>query len=227
MIYLAQTQQVSKGFEIQLELDSILNSMNTLAAVVLLIIGCIALIWGWRFYKIFVFVAGALIGAYAGGIIAEFTQQAISTDLNYPLILAIVLGTLFAFMAIPYVRFAMFALAGLAGGYALFLMGSAFHNGEFKQYFALGGFIVCGLVSLAFFEVIVVTATSFLGAGAIITGILYFFKDSQFYSNLSMNYRWLIPLILALIAILGMLIQMKLLPEEGIKRPKSNKKAQE
>ena len=219
MMFLLQAQQVSKRFEIQLDLDTIVNSINFLAAVTLLIIGIVALIWGWRLYKIFVFIAGAFIGAYAGGIIAEFTQQTISTSLNYPLIMAIGLGTLFAFMAIPYVRFAMFALAGLAGGYALFIMGSAYHNGDYKEYFALSGFIVCGLVSLAFFEVIVVTATSFLGAGAIVTGILYFFKNTQLYLDLMTNYSWVIPVALAVFAIIGMLIQMKLLPEDGIKRP--------
>ena len=201
-------------------LGDLLNAMNLHIAVVVFIVGLISLFIGWRVYRILLFVAGALVGSIAGSTIAHLTQSAITADPHYPLIVALIVGSLFAFLAIPYIRFALFALAGLAGGYAFFLAGHAMQvNADFRKYFALAGFVVCGLVSFAFFEVIIVIGTSFLGAGAIVTSVLFFVKDVPIYADIMQKYSWLLPVVLAGIAVFGMLVQFKLLPDEGIARP--------
>ena len=217
-------------------LTSLIDSLNDPFAIAGIVGGAIALFWGWRFFRIFIFFAGAMVGIYCGEVIASYLPPDFfgSADLlgYFPLIL----GALFAFSALPYIRYALFMLAGFGGGYALYLMGLAMFDGDYRHYFAIAGFVVCGVFSLAFFEVIIVIGTSILGASTIITCGLYFLNNLtyqqtamsriSYYDFIASEYAWAIPLALVLIAILGMLIQMKLLPQGGIKKPQKKIKSE-
>jgi len=215
-------------------LTTMIDSLNDPFAIAGLVGGAIALLWGWRFFRIFVFFAGAMAGIYCGQVLASYLPPDFfgSADLlgYFPLIL----GALFAFSALPYIRYSLFILAGFGGGYALYLMGMAMFDGDYRHYFAIAGFVICGIFSLAFFEVIVVIGTSILGASTIVTCALYFLNNLTYqqtatssismYDYIASEYAWIIPLVLIILAILGMLIQMKLLPKGGIKKPEKKVK---
>ena len=215
------------------DLNSMINSLNDPFAIAGLVGGAISLLWGWRFFRIFVFVAGAMVGIYCGEIIASFIPPEFFGSADILGYFPLILGALFAFTALPYIRYALFMLAGFGGGYALYLMGLAMFDGDYRHYFAISGFVICGLFSLAFFEIIIVIGTSILGASTIITCLLYFLNNLtyqvnagitvSYYDIISADYAWTIPLFLIILAIVGMLIQMKLLPEEGIKKPEKKK----
>lgn len=188
-------------------------------------VGLVALGYGWRVYRVLVVVMGFLVGALSGALIAYYTRGVVASETaNYGLIMALVGGTVAAFLAIPYIRFALFMLAGLAGGYVCLIAGQSLapEQNQYTIYFGIAGFLVCGLVSLAFFELVVVIGTSALGACCIVTSaltMLFLWQPSVY--NLALHEQpWSLPTSAIALSIVGVLMQMQLMPKGHLKNEK-------
>ena len=180
-------------------------------------IGLISLTLGWRFYFGLAILLCAGAGFLLGVALAYVTQEHVSDSAWYPVVLPIVGAVAFGAIAIPYLRAGIFAISGVVGGYAGYAA-SLYLAPEMNLLFAVAGFVIVGLVSMAFFQLMVVVGTSLLGSAALVlsgTWLLHAYSHD--------SYAWLLeregllPLAALFLAFLGIAIQLQMVPEGGLK----------
>ncbi|MGH7503700.1 MAG: hypothetical protein ACREL7_18395 [Longimicrobiales bacterium] len=131
--------------------------------VVSLALGFALVLWGLRFFKVFVALTGLLVGAGLGGALGSV---AIDAD-NGLFIGAAVGGILGALAAWPLQRVIAFLVAGASAGLAAAVVTGGPPGSEaFGPVFAIG-FLIGGVLGLVIFERIVIAALAFTGAQAI------------------------------------------------------------
>lgn len=200
-------------------MDDALLDLNLVTAILAAVFGLVAMTYGWKFYRWIVALGGAGFGAASGNILAHSTAEQISATAQYPWLMAIVGGALFGFLAIPYLRLSLFFLFGAIGAYGMYIASQAILP-AYSTVFTLAGFFVCGAVSLRFFQLVVVLSTSMLGATSVATAAMWFVKFYQptAYTTL-LQHSYVIPAAVAVIALMGIVTQMQLIPEDGIVPP--------
>ena len=197
------------------KLDDTLNRMNDPIAFIVLAVAVVSLSWGWRFYRVLVVIGGFCVGAVSGNLVAEATAGQVSQSGNYPLIMSLVSGSAFGALAVPYLRTGLFLIVGLTGAYAMFIAAQAINPG-WSLGFAVGGFVICGIIATMFFQIIIVIGTSLIGGVAAVCGALYWVRKYQ-----PASYEWvlvhsaLLPAAALAIAVLGIAIQFQIAPKEG------------
>jgi len=144
------------------------NQVVLSVSVVMLIVGLLALLYGWKLYKVLVIVATALAGAYLGWYLAH-DYKLLPEKIQFfgPL----VLGLLGAVLAIPLQKAAVFFIGASIGFVSLGplaadMIWKAPDQPTLTQYLITGGiaFIVMGILTLLMFRPMVMIATSMFGA---------------------------------------------------------------
>lgn len=142
-------------------------------AIVLLIVGGIYLLYGYRVFQALVIVNAAVIGILAGMYVGQYAHA--------PLAGALLGGIALAILAWPLLKAAVVLMSGLAGsvvGYALW----ANATGSVSQAWIGGmvGLVVLGTLALLLFKPTIILFTSVQGAilaGAGILGLLFLNGD--------------------------------------------------
>lgn len=182
-----------------------LARMPMVVGPVILIVGVLCVLYGYRWHKWVVVALAFMLGAFLGHILSQ--------HLGKSLIVAMALGILFATIATPMLRWTVAVFGGLTGA---FLGANAWTLAqaspmEAKWAGAAMGFIAMALLSFVIFRVVVVMFTSIGGAAMMVMGGITLLMqvpgwEPAIRDSLASNQR-LIPLLVMTAAVAGFVIQ--------------------
>lgn len=189
--------------------------MHWLFALLLLSVGMVYLLYGWRIFRALVVTSFGFIGLFLGLMAAD----KISTH-QYAVIWGGVIGMiLFAIIAVPLMKWCVSALGAMAGG--ILTSGIWIALGLSESYLPAGfivGFIAGGLISFIMLKVSVMLFTSLGGSLIVLSSLLALLyqydvlvlKSEILYTDkLTYTYEWFLPTALIFLTIVGMLLQNK------------------
>ncbi len=183
-------------------------------AVLLVLLGLLYLLSGWRSYKILVVLNGIALGCLVGYLLGNMTDKA-----NLPLLAGIAGAVLFGILSYALLRGAigvMGALTGAVIGHALWAYVAEFTGkaglADYTWVGALLGTITLGLLGFLILQGIVMIFTSVQGSMMIVSGVLALTLNSDygFPGKLMgpLNERiHLLPLLMGVPALLGFSLQ--------------------
>ena len=205
--------------EAKLSLYELISDLHWLYAMLLLSVGVVYLLYGWRIFRALVVISFGFIGMFLGMLSADKVS---SND--HALMWGGIIGmALFASIAVPLMKWCVSVLGAVAGGILTSGIWIAFDLSD--TYLPAGfivGFIAGGLISFIMLKVSVMLFTSLGGSLITVTGLLallyqYDVKVSDpmtFYTyNLILTHPWFLPLAIIIPTIAGMLVQNKLIKQ--------------
>jgi hypothetical protein len=181
-------------------------------SVVMLIVGLMALLYGWKLYKFLVIVSTALAGAYLGWYV---TYGYAWCPENLRFLGPIVLGLLGGVLAIPMQRLAVFFVGASVGfvsvgPVAAQIIWDKAPGPTTTQYLivSLIAFILMGITSLLVFKAMAIIATSLFGAtlalsGGVQTAQALWFPDKDVYAFHQME----LAAVFVVLAVSGVIFQ--------------------
>ena len=203
--------------EAKLSLYELVSDLHWLYAMLLLSVGVVYLLYGWRIFRALVVISFGFIGMFLGMLSAD----KLSTN-DHALMWGGIIGmALFAAIAVPLMKWCVSVLGAMAGG--ILTSGIWIALGLSDAYLPAGfivGFIAGGLISFIMLKVSVMLFTSLGGSLITVMGLLallyqYDVRVSNpmtFYTyNLILTHQWFLPLAIILPTIAGMLLQNKLI----------------
>jgi hypothetical protein len=185
-------------------LDS-LSKMPMIAASMVVIIGALCVLNGYRWHKWVVVALAFILGLMVGHILSQ--------SMGKSAIVAIALGVLFASIATPMLRWTVAVFGGLTGAFlganAWTLANAQPQNAQWAG--ACMGFIAVALLSFVVFRLVVVLFTSIGGAAMVVLGIITLLLqvpgwETSVRNSLATNH-YLIPLLVTVAAVAGFVIQ--------------------
>ena len=205
--------------EAKLSLYELISDLHWLYAMLLLSVGVVYLLYGWRIFRALVVISFGFIGMFLGMLSADKLS---SND--HALMWGGIIGmVLFASIAVPLMKWCVSVLGAVAGGILTSGIWIALDLSD--TYLPAGfivGFIAGGLISFIMLKVSVMLFTSLGGSLITVTGLLallyqYDVKVSDpmtFYTyNLILTHPWFLPLAIIIPTIAGMLVQNKLIKQ--------------
>ena len=173
-------------------------------AALLILLGIIYLIFGFKLFKALVMLNAAAVGAAIGFILGEKTDMAIA--------LMVLCGFVAAAMTWPLMKWAVAIMGGLAGALLGATVWQTFGlDAGFAWSGALSGLILFGLISFILFRGSVTMYMSLQGAAMLIFGVLALLdKYENVASKLThaMSVKpFLLPMAIVIPTIIGMLYQ--------------------
>ena len=203
--------------EAKLSLYELISDLHWLYAMLLLSVGVVYLLYGWRIFRALVVISFGFIGMFLGMLSADKLS---SND--HALMWGGIIGmVLFAAIAVPLMKWCVSVLGAVSGGIVTSGIWIALDLSD--TYLPAGfivGFIAGGLISFIMLKVSVMLFTSLGGSLITVTGLLallyqYDVKVSDpmtFYTyNLILTHPWFLPLAIIIPTIAGMLVQNKLI----------------
>jgi hypothetical protein len=203
--------------EAKLSIYTLISEMHWLFAMLLLSVGVVYLLYGWRIFRALVVISFGFIGMFLGMLSAD----KLSTN-EHALMWGGIIGmALFAAIAVPLMKWCVSVLGAIAGGILTSGIWIALDLSD--AYLPAGfivGFIAGGLISFIMLKVSVMLFTSLGGSLITVTGLLallyqYDVRVSDpmtFYTyNLILSHPWFLPLAVIIPTIGGMLLQNKLI----------------
>lgn len=190
-----------------------LQSMGIVQAMILLVVGVVYLLYGWKIFKILVVINAAVLGGLLGAKAGSLLQGA-----NMPLFGGIAVSLLLAVLALPLMKYSVSLMGGLAGsllGYSVWHYvcnaAKAPHLAQYSWAGALIGLIALGLLAFIIFRAVIIIFTSFQGAFVTVTGIvgvLMLFESARQYLVTSLtNNIYLLPMLVLVPGIIGVAFQ--------------------
>jgi hypothetical protein len=188
--------------------DQLLDNLAKLpliAAPVVMVVGVLCVINGYKWHKWVVIVLAFLLGLLIGHILSQ--------QLGKSLIVAAALGVLFATIATPMLRWTVAVFAGLTGAFlganAWTLAHASPENAQWAG--ACMGFIALALLSFVIFRMVVVMFTSIGGAAMLVLGSIALLMQVPGWQegirqHLTSNHH-LIPLLVTVAAVAGFVLQ--------------------
>ena len=203
--------------EAKLSLYEMISELHWLYAMLLLSVGVVYMLYGWRIFRALVVISFGFIGMFLGMLSAD----KISTN-EHALLWGGVIGmALFAMIAVPLMKWCVSVLGAMAGGILTSGIWIALDLSD--AYLPAGfivGFIAGGLISFIMLKVSVMLFTSLGGSLITVTGLLallyqYDVRVSNpmtFYTyNMILTHAWFLPLAVIIPTIAGMFVQNKLM----------------
>lgn len=185
-------------------LDS-LSKMPLILASVVMVVGALCTLNGYRWHKWVVIALAFLLGLAIGHILSQ--------QMGKSIIVAVALGVLFATVATPMLRWTVAIFGGLTGA---FLGANAWVLSHAQPTSAVWagacmGFIALALLSFVVFRLVVVLFTSIGGAAMVVLGAITCLMnvpgwDHTIRDSLTANHH-LIPLLVTVAAVGGFVIQ--------------------
>jgi len=182
-----------------------LSKMPLVVASVVLVVGILCTLNGYKWHKWVVVALAFLLGLGIGHILSQ--------QMGKSLIVAIALGVLFATVATPMLRWTVAIFGGLTGAFlganAWTLTNASPHDAQWAG--AVMGFIALALLSFVIFRIVVVLFTSIGGAAMTVLGAITCLMqvpgwEPAIRNSLSTN-QYLIPLLVTVAAVAGFVIQ--------------------
>ena len=209
--FLAQVSTFSQALE-QMDIltrpDRLLDDLSKMPLVlasVILVVGILCVLNGYRWHKWVIVAMAAILGIGVGHILSQ--------QMGKSLIVAIALGILFATIATPMLRWTVAVFGGMTGAFlganAWTLVNAS--PAEAKWAGAAMGFIAMALLSFVIFRIVVVMFTSIGGAAMMVLGGITCLMqvpgwEPAIRNSLSTNHH-LIPLLVTVAAVAGFVIQ--------------------
>jgi hypothetical protein len=191
-----------------------LSDLDPLRAVVLLAVGLVYMLYGWKIFKILVIANAAMVGVALGAMIGRGSP----TTPNLPTFAAVAGGLVLAVAAWPLMKYAvslMGALIGSLAGYGLWrYVAEAAGQVTLSQYAWAGGIlglVTLGMLAFVIFQISVMIFTSIQGTVMTVSGILslllhYPSIRLDLQNSLSTEMH-LLPLLIAVPAAIGFIFQ--------------------
>ena len=203
--------------EAKLSLYEMISELHWFYAMLLLSVGVVYMLYGWRIFRALVVISFGFIGMFLGMLSAD----KLSTN-DHALLWGGVIGmALFAVIAVPLMKWCVSVLGAMAGGILTSGIWIALDLSD--AYLPAGfivGFIAGGLISFIMLKVSVMLFTSLGGSLITVTGLLallyqYDVRVSNpmtFYTyNMILTHAWFLPLAVIIPTIDGMFVQNKLM----------------
>ena len=203
--------------EAKLSLYEMISELHWFYAMLLLSVGVVYMLYGWRIFRALVVISFGFIGMFLGMLSAD----KLSTN-DHALLWGGVIGmALFAVIAVPLMKWCVSVLGAMAGGILTSGIWIALDLSD--AYLPAGfivGFIAGGLISFIMLKVSVMLFTSLGGSLITVTGLLallyqYDVRVSNpmtFYTyNMILTHAWFLPLAVIIPTIAGMFVQNKLM----------------
>lgn len=213
-----QTPAASPLFDVdgaKLSLYETISDLHWLFAMLLLSVGVVYMLYGWRIFRALVVISFGFIGLFLGLLSAD----KLSTN-EHALMWGGIIGmALFAAIAIPLMKWCVSVLGAMAGGILTSGIWIALDLSD--AYLPAGfivGFIAGGLISFIMLKVSVMLFTSLGGSLITVMGLLallyqYDVRVSNpmtFYTyNLILTHQWFLPIAVIIPTVAGMLLQNK------------------
>ena len=191
------------------------STMHWLYALLLISVGVVYLMYGWRIFRVLVVTSFGFIGLFLGMIVGEkffVGDRAVFWG-------GIIGMALLAAVAVPLMKWCVSMLGAVAGGILTSGIWIAF--GLSETYLPAGfivGFIGGGLISFIMLKVAVMLFTSLGGTLILISGLLTLLHEydqnisnpvTSYAKDLVYIYQWVLPVALIVITLIGMSIQNK------------------
>jgi len=186
------------------DLMALLSDLGVVWGGILLIVGVLCVINGYKWHRWVIIVCAFLCGFGLGYILSRHMEQ--------PYVVAAALALMAAVVSNPLLKFSVAIFGGLTGAFiganiwsGIGLTGDAHWAG------ALMGLILFGMASFLMFKHVVVLFTSIGGGGMAVCGaiaILLYVPDMRdSVTRLFTNNAILVPLLIAVAAVIGLVIQ--------------------
>jgi len=206
------------------EMVNYLMDQGPIVMVLVMAVGVVALLLGWKLFKVVVVANATCIGGLVGMRLGSMVQGP-----NMPLIGMIAGGLLLAVLAMPLMKYAvslMGALAGAFAGYGLWdYVASAIGTPEVAQYAwagALIGLVTLGLLAFVIFRMVIMIFTSFQGAVMVVAAslslLVKYVPASQGFHDAVLNNIHLPPLLITVPAVIGFALQHNAANKKGPKK---------
>jgi len=178
---------------------SAVGPLSIVGALLAVAIGVLYCFFGYRLFKIILGIAGFIWGAgLVGGVVFTLTQSTVIA-----IIAGVLGGALFAVLAVVLYYIGVFILgAYLGGALSIFIM--AFFGLATPVWLLLVLAIAGGVVAVIFKRFMIIVASAFVGAWAIVFGVSYLIPKSSGGAYLYIAFAaWLA------LGITGMVVQYK------------------
>lgn len=146
-------------------LSTLLLQMNTVWAVIFIIVGIMCVLHGYRWHKALIVVLAGMSGVWLGYLLGEHVGSVV--------IAAVCSSVLLAILAWPMMRYAVALFGGLAGAFAGANIWTATgHDPGGHATGALIGLLVVGMLAFLTFRFVVITLTTIGGASLLVFGAM-------------------------------------------------------
>lgn len=195
------------------ELLDTLSSMPLIGASVVVVVGILCVLNGYRWHRWVIMVLAFMCGLGIG--------QLLSTQIGKSAIVAVALGLLFAIIATPMLKVAVAIFGGLTGAFIGANAWTAIQvsAADMQWAGALMGFILLALLSLILFRLVIVLFTSVGGAAMVLFGSITLLMHVPSWEPAVRasftNNQLLLPLLLVVAAVGGFVVQQSRVREEG------------
>jgi hypothetical protein len=201
------------------DLLEVLSQLPLIGASVIVVIGVLCMLNGYRWHKWVIMVLAFLMGLGLGHLL--------SAKVGNAAIVAIALGLLCAIIATPMLKVTVAVFAGITGAFIGANIWSAVIGTQPDTQWAGAamGFILLAMSSLLLFRLVIVLFTSIGGAAMIVLGSITLLLhvpawEHAVRESLTTNHM-LIPLLLCVAAVAGFVLQHNRLKEEKPAKPES------
>lgn len=196
--------------------DRLLESLAQLPLVigaVLVVVGGLCVVNGYRWHKWVIIILAALGGLAIGHILSQ--------QMGRSHILAVAIGLLCAVIATPLLRFSVAIFGGLAGAFVGANAWTAFASPGQEAHWAGAamGFIFLAMAAFLLFRLVVVFFTSIGGAAMLVCGVVTLLLHVDGWApgvrdHLSTN-QMLLPVLVGIGAIAGFVLQQSQIKQSG------------
>jgi hypothetical protein len=191
-----------------------ITGMDWFIALVVISVGIVYLLYGWRVFRVLVAISFGFIGMFLGILACEKLWPLIEAATLWGGVVGMIL---FALFAVPLMKWCVSILGAISGG--IIGGGLWLALGFAENYMPAGfiaGFIAGGLISFIMLKISVMLFTSLGGSLITVTGLLALLyqyppitlKVEQYYYN-----HWFLPVALVVPTVAGMLMQNKLIKD--------------
>lgn len=187
------------------ELIDRLSAVSQVQAGVLVVVGLLCVLNGYRWHRWVVVILAFLGGLVLGNMLSDTVGRSS--------VVAVAVGALFALAATPMLKLSVAVFGGLTGAFIGANAWGAFETGMQEAHWigAAMGFIVMAMASFVLFKLTIMLFTSIGGAAMILVGTLTLMLQVEAWqpaieSHLQNN-NHLIPLLLAVAAVAGFVVQ--------------------
>lgn len=195
------------------ELLDALSQLPLIGASVIVVVGVLCVLNGYRWHKWVIIALAFLLGLGLG--------QMLSAQMGKSSIIAVSLGLLCAIIATPMLKIAVAIFGGLTGAFigANAWTAAQVSPAEATWAGAAMGFILLAMASLVFFRLVIVLFTSIGGAAMIVFGTITLLLHVDAWepavrNSLSSNHL-LVPLLVTLAAVSGIVLQQSRLKDQS------------
>ena len=204
------------------DLLTTLGSMHIVWASVLVVVGALCVLHGYRWHKIVIVIAAFMGGLGLGHLLSQ--------QMGDSKIVMAAIGLLCAVIATPMARIAVAVFGGLTGAFIGANAWTAFSASPDAHLAGAGmGFIAMGMLAFLMYRVVIVLFTSIGGAAMVVVGgvtlLLHVPGWETAIQDSLAAHRLLLPLLVTVAAVTGVVLQHSEIRDGGAKNEKKAEKA--